>query len=56
MTEHSLRPVAQAVAGFFIALFAVTIPILAVSYEYRPTTFGSGAQSGKFEAPTFSAE
>lgn len=56
MNPHPLLPVAHAVAGFFIAIITVTLPLVSVTYGTRTPVSRSPIQSGELEASALGAE
>lgn len=49
LNPHSLKPITDAVVGFFIACFAIIVPLVAVINEPRPAPIGTGVPSSSLE-------
>jgi len=49
LNPHSLKPITDAVVGFFIACFAIIVPLVAVINEPRTAAVGAGVPSGQLE-------
>ena len=49
LNPHSLKPITDAVVGFFIACFAIIVPLVAVINEPRTAAVGTGVPSSTLE-------
>jgi len=49
LNPYSLKPITDAVVGFFIACFAIIVPLVAIIDEPRTVTVGTGVPSGQLE-------
>ena len=49
LNPHSLKPITDAVVGFFIACFAIIVPLVAVINEPRTVAVGTGVPCSQLE-------